>query len=419
MIKWIKRNYHWVIAAVAIFQLLIYGGVANNLNNYHMDPVSESLNITRTLFSLAGSVQSVVGVFSALASGVILRRFGFRKAVSAGLTLTAGFYGLLAMSRSYGMLVLSLAGIGLANGLCFTAGVSLLLNGWFYKHRGVILGLVTAASGVGSPVLGFFQSAAIKYVSWRLSFGIASGALLLTALLVLLFVRNTPQSIGLRPYGENDATGERKKNTQWVGFPVQVLRKRPAYYLTLLCALLTCVSVLFVSYNVVPFLKDQDMPEEQARSIFSTMMLLLGLVKLGMGWLCDRIGARWGILVCNAACATGVLLILLLPTKEVTMYIALLVFSVAMPVTTMMFPLLSAELFGYQAQNSYTGVFMAMVSAASIIASPIANTVQGICHSYRPVFCVSVILSLTLCLLHSLAFWLVRRDRKAYEKVGH
>lgn len=412
----IKKHYHWVIAAVAIVQMLIYGGVINNLSNYHMIPICQTMDISRTAFSLAWSIRSVVCMLSALYSGVLLRHFGFRKSAAVGLALSAVCYGFWALADSYGMLLILCAGTGLAEGLCYTAGVSRLLNGWFHKHRGVILGLVTAATGVGSTLLGFVQSPAIEFVSWRLSLGIASAAFLLTALLVGLLVRDDPEKLGLRPYGEEEARKEKKQTiSHWDGFTMDQLKKRPAYYLLLACVLLSCFSVTLISYNIVPFLQERGMAESDARSQFSTMMLVLGVVKLGAGVLCDRIGSGKVAILCSATCAVGVLLMMFLPATNACMFAALLVFVLALPATTMIFPLLSVELFGYRGQNQYIGTVMAMVSGATMISGPVASGVYDALGSYVPVLWFSVVLSAALCPVYMILFAMARRDRKKFE----
>ena len=54
----IKKHYHWIIAAVAIVQMLIYGGVVNNLSNYHMIPICQTMDISRTALSVPWSACS-------------------------------------------------------------------------------------------------------------------------------------------------------------------------------------------------------------------------------------------------------------------------------------------------------------------------------------------------------------------------
>lgn len=73
MFSWIKKNYYWIIAAVGVLQLLIYGGAVNNFSAYHMIPVSEALDISQTAFQLPNSFRSILGVFSAIYSGVLIK----------------------------------------------------------------------------------------------------------------------------------------------------------------------------------------------------------------------------------------------------------------------------------------------------------------------------------------------------------
>lgn len=416
MVKLLKRNYWWVIGAVSLVMALIYGGVYNNFSAYHMIPVSEELGCSRTAFSSVYSVRAVVCIFSALLSGSILRHHSFKRLATIGFVFIAGAFVMMACAKTYGMLLAGCALTGIPDGICYMAGISRLLNRWFEKHRGLVLGAVTAATGVGSTLLGYLQSWAIDTYSWRASFLIATCSFLTLALLVPLLVRDDPADMGLKPCGAGEGVKESKNApVQWEGFSMEYLRKRPVFYMLLICTCLTCAGVLFVSMNIVPFLQDCGMEEAVARRIYGYMMLFLGGIKLGMGALCDRIGSKKTIQLCHLACAAGVLMLLFLPRREWIMTAALLVFAVSMPVTTMMFPLLSVELFGYRGQNRYIGVIMAMVSSASVLASPVANAVCDMTGSYTPIFWVSVGLEISLIAIYSVLFLLARREKSLYE----
>jgi len=411
--SWLKKNYHWVIAAVVFLELLFYGGSVNNFSSYHIIPITESLAITRTDFSLMTSLRAVVCAISVLLVGGFIRRFGYRRAVSAGLLLAAAAYLLVAFSNRYWMLILSGVLTGVPDGLCMTVSATILVNEWFRKHKGAVLGAATAATGMGSTVLGMVQSVAIEKVSWRLSIGVVVVALVSAALLVLLLVRNKPEDMGLRPFG--DVTDEkRRKNMAPVGLPMSKLKKQPAFYLLAACALFSCISVLLVSYQIMPYLQDVGFTASQSSSMYGIMMFLLGFVKIGMGALSDRIGAKKVTLLVQGSCVAGVLMLLLLPKTYVPMLSALLVFSMAMPMTTIVFPLLSADLLGYLDQGKYIGVIMAMASTASVVSSPIANMVFDNTASYEPIFWGSVILSVVMLGLYGILFLLSSRMLKNY-----
>lgn len=418
MLRKLKKNYHWIIAAVGLLQLLIYGGAVNNFSAYHMIPVCEALDLSRTAFSLTNSIRSVLGVFSAIYSGVLIQKWGYRKTAALGMTLAATTYVIYATMQNYWMLLAGSCLLGIASGVCATSGVSRLINGWFHKYRGTVLGLVTSATALGGTLLGYIQAAAIEYVSWRLSFIIVAGLQLLVAVLIFLLVRNAPSDMGLTPYGEGyvDNKSKKRESARWEGFTMDALKKRPAFYMLLVCAFLSCFCVLATQYNLVPYFKDCGMTETRASKIYGTMMLFASAMKLLMGVLCDAIGPKRVMLIMQCSCAAGLALVMVLPQTDMAMIGALLVYSLALPVATMMYPLLSMELFGYQAQSQYIGVIMSMSSACGIVSSPLANLVRDTMGSYHPIFWFCVILSVVLVALYGILYGMVAKDRKKVDE---
>ncbi|MBR4864089.1 MAG: MFS transporter [Oscillospiraceae bacterium] len=412
--KSFKKNYHWVIAAMALLQLLIYGGAVNNFTSYHVVPVTEALGISRTMFSLAGSVRGVVGVFSTILTGTLIEKLGYRKTAGLGLAACALAYVLLSTMTAYWQLALGCGLIGLASGICATSGVSRLLNLWFHRWRGTVLGIVTAATGVGSTLLGLIQAYAIDNISWRMSFTIVAGLLFAVSLLVFLFVRNTPEDIGLKPFGWGEKLEIKKKNDRWEGYSMQELKKNPAFYILTACALLSVYSVISTSYNFVPYFQDCGMTATRASKLYGTMMLVLGGVKLFCGFLCDTIGAKRVAIICHVSCAVGLALVMLLPQTDIAMIAAMIVFDFAMPLTTLIFPLVSVEMFGYRAQNQFVGIVMSMTSAASIISGPIANYIRDCTGSYIPVFITSMVIALSLVVVYLIMYALADRAKKKY-----
>jgi predicted MFS family arabinose efflux permease len=236
--------------------------------------------------------------------------------------------------------------------------------------------------------------------------------LLLSALLMALLVRDTPGEKGLKPYGEGEITAKKRSSTAWEGLPLEQLKKHPGFFMMALCCFLSCLSVYIMQHNLVPFFQDCGMSATRASRIYGTMMLLLGFAKLGFGALCDVIGPKRVTLLCHLACSIGLTLVLVLPQTDMAMIGALVLFDMANPLTTIIFPLLSMDLFGYQGQNQYIGFITAMTSAANIISSPVANTVRDTMGTYRPVFWGAIVLSAAMLLLYPMLFALVKRDRK-------
>ena len=92
------------------------------------------------------------------------------------------------------------------------------------------------------------------------------------------------------------------------------------------------------------------------------------------------------------------------------------VFSVGLVLTTITVPLLSSSLFGYHAQGSIIGIFMALIPVASMITSPVVNSIYDRIGSYRPIFQGGAVLALAVTGLMLLLFALAGNDRKKFEK---
>ena len=399
---------------MALLQLLIYGGAVNNFTSYHVVPVTEALGISRTLFSLAGSFRGVVGVISTLITGTLIEKLGYRKTAAIGLASCALAYVLLSTMTAYWQLAAGCGLIGLASGICATSGVSRLINLWFHRWRGTVLGIVTAATGVGSTLLGLIQAYAIDNLSWRMSFAIVAGLLFAVSLLVFIFVRNTPEAMGLKPFGWGEKIEVKKKTKHWEGYTMQELKKNPAFYILTACALLSVYSVISTSYNFVPYFQDCGMSATRASKLYGTMMLILGAVKLFCGFLCDTIGAKRVTIICHLSCAVGLTLVMLLPQTDAAMIFAMVVFDFAMPLTSLIFPLVSLELFGYRSQNQFVGVVMSMTSAASIISGPVANYIRDCTGSYIPVFISSAVIAVSLVVVYLIMYVMADHSRKKY-----
>ena len=72
---------------------------------------------------------------------------------------------------------------------------------------------------------------------------------------------------------------------------------------------------------------------------------------------------------------------------------AVLLYTISLPLMTLMGPLVASNLFGYRAYTQYSGVVVSAVSLASLSASYVTNLIYDKFHSYRPSFWLAAILT--------------------------
>ncbi len=416
----LKRNYHWVITLVLLLELAVFGGILNNVLSLYIIPVTEELGISRGSFSLAMSIRPFIGFFATLFSGVLLVKFGYRKLVSGFLLAAALGFCLLGAARQTGMLALAAALLGLGEAFCTTPAASRLVNSWFYSRQGTVLGLVSASTGLGGSLFSILMTQVIGRSGWRWSFFLSAILIAATAGLLLLLARDHPSDMGLQPYGMGTHHAQKPRRgsrDHWQGYEARQVLRKPSFYLMALVVFLSCACIYATYSVIVPHLQDRGMGPSDAAAIQSIMLLCLAGAQLLCGFLGDHLGIRPVVLSCMLCCTAGLLLMALVKSFALAVVAAAL-FSVGVVMTSITTPLLSSALYGYRPQGSILGVFMAMIPASSVIASPIVNSIYDRIGSYTPIFLSTAGLGAVAAVLMLLLFFLADRERKEYEATG-
>lgn len=420
MRKKLHEHYHWVIALVVLLELLIWGGVGNNLNSLYVLPVTQEFQVSRGSFSLVMSLNSLTGFLSTMLSGILLLRFGYRRLVSCGLLVTGlSFCFLLGSSHSLVTIGLGVAIYGFCGGVCSTAGVARIVGDWFHRQRGLVLGLISAATGIGGSVFCLILTAIMQGRGWRASYVFSGVMLLMMAAAMALLVRSRPDDMKLRPYGEGQLPAKKRhrgghSEESWAGFSLKELARKPTFFLMMGLTLLSCLSLYLGFYVVVPHMRDCGLTAEQAATVQSVMLLGLSVAKLLSGALSDRIGPRWVTVLCMAFGAVGLWLMAQVQTMTGAL-IAICIYTMSLPLTTITVPLLTTELFGYRAHDTAVGLFLAMVHVGGMIASPLINLIYDAIGSYSPAMRAGAVLAVAVIVLYEVLYALAQRDKRAWK----
>ena len=404
--SFLHKNYHWVVALIMFLMAFAYGGAGNNLASLHIKPVSEYLGISRATFSLAGSARTFVSMVSTFFSGFFITRFGIRRCSSFGMLAGTVGYGLLACVKNVTMLSVANGLLGISSAFCSTSAAVYVARVWFHRHSGTVLGVITAATGLGGSMLCTIQTAAMEISGFRGSYTVCAVAMAFCGLLVALFVRNKPQDIGLVPLGDGETvTGRRSTNKvpSFAGFPMQELWKSGPFYLILLCVVSAGVSVYLAFTVVHPYIVDCGYTPAQASAVQSTMMLLLTGVKILTGYLNDHLGAKRVYLMVTATAVIS-LAMLGMTQNYYLIFAAVIVYTCSLPLTTLLFPLLASDFFGYRAQPQYTGIILSVLSVTSFGGEYFSNMIRDRLGSYQGAFFLGAGLALLSILLFFIAY---------------
>jgi multidrug resistance protein len=302
-----------------ILALLCVASFAVVFNNLVMAPllpdISDDIGVRVAIAGLLVTGYAVVGGIAAIFSGPIIDRIGRKPVVVTGMSILTVATALSAVAPNFLLLLGSraLAGLGVA---CLTPAVFAAVGDYFeYEERGRAMSWVIAANSsasiFGVPVGAFISGV----LSWRLTFGLLAGVLVVFVVLLSTKLPKDAPRAGSENAGMN-AVGA-------------VLRDRQTTMALFSNYLSTCYWFVFVTYMGAYFYDEFGLAKWALGGL--TMVTGFGVV-LGSnvgGRFADRMGKRPVILWSSALCAGFIFLVTTASPWLVAAAVFLFLFSTA------------------------------------------------------------------------------------------
>lgn len=246
--------------------------------------ISGAIAINIALFGL-------IGPFAAS----LMNRWGVRRLVLAALALLAFSVAVTTQMRTQWQFTL-LWGFFVGSGTGITAMVLAVVvaNRWFDERRGVVLGLLSAANATGQLLFLPLLARLIETAGWRKAALAVAAISTLVFVLVLLFMRDRPEDVGLKPYGWKASTeGAAPKALA----PIAALRlalRSPAFWVLggsfFMCGASTNG---LVGTHLIPACHDYGISEVRAAGLLAMMGIFDIVGTTASGWLTDRFSSRY------------------------------------------------------------------------------------------------------------------------------
>jgi sugar phosphate permease len=290
-----RFHYAWVIALVTFAVLIITAGVRAT-PGVLMVPLEAEFGWTTAAISSAIAINialfGVIGPFAASA----MNRFGIRRIVLGAVALLAASVALTTRMQTIWQMTL-LWGICVGTGTGVTAMVlaATVTTRWFETRRGVVLGMLSAANATGQLVFLPILARMIASHGWRSAVWIVSGAAALVFIVVLIFMRDRPEDIGLRPYGQAPDAPVQPRSPSLA--PLAALRlalRSPAFW-ALGGTFFVCGASTngLIGTHLIAACHDVGIPEVQSAQLLAMMGIFDIIGTTASGWLTDRFSARY------------------------------------------------------------------------------------------------------------------------------
>jgi len=292
-----KLHYAWVVLGVTFICLLI-SAATRATPSILIVPLEKEFGWSRTTISMAISLNILLyGLIGPFAAGFI-NRYGPRRVMAASAILIGlGTLATITIKQPWHLFALWGVLVGVGTGIIAIVLGATVVQRWFYAHRGLALGMLTASAATGQLVFLPFLAKLVVDHGWRWSVITMAVLALLMAPIALLLMRDRPQEKGLLPLGQPEGVPvptAAHQNPFVAALSALASASRSREFWILAGSFFICGASTngLIGTHLVPACMDHGMPEVQAASLLAVMGIFDLVGTTGSGWLSDRFDNR-------------------------------------------------------------------------------------------------------------------------------
>ncbi len=291
-------HYAWVVAFVTFFAALVAAGAVGSVG-VMLIPLQMEFGWTQAEISSALAIRlALLGLVAPFAAALFIR-FGLRPVMIASLVLIALGTGVsIYMTELWQLIALWGVVVGLAAGLTALVMSATVATRWFEARRGLVIGLLSAATAMGQLVFLPFMAWMVKAEGWRTATLALCVFYAIAVALVVLFIRNRPSDVGLRPFGAAPdsvvAPPAPQTNLFVAPFEALAVAVRTPMFWVLAFSFFVCGASTngLVQMHLIPMCGDYLIPATAAAGTLALMGGFNFVGTVASGWLTDRFNPR-------------------------------------------------------------------------------------------------------------------------------
>lgn len=413
-----RFDYKWVILALCfLMEFLCLGFCSSNIGLYTV-PVTDALHIDRLPYTVAGSIRYVVQVFVALYFGACVNRFGMKTMAIFGLLSLGGACVTRAMATCVWHFYIAAGLHGLGIVFCGGTMASTIVRHWFKENVGKYTGIVMSANGIGGAVAAQIISPIInngEVFGYRKAYLLSASISLAVTVIVLLFLKNNASE------GPVVAAKKKKKapsrGTLWSGMEYAAIKRKPYFYITAALVFLTGISLQSIGGITIVYMSDLGISAAFIATLSTVANLTLAFSKFGVGASYDKWGLRVTLLICQLSGLATFILKGCLTNSTLGLVMAMtanVLSTFALPLETVMIPLLTNDLYGSAAYTKVLGIFMAMNSLGLCLGSPLGEVLRKLTGDYRICFWLFSAIMIVVIIAFQFTIRAANRDKAAF-----
>lgn len=415
--------YGYAIMIACIVMLVVGTGIIVNTVNQFVLPITESTGMSRAAFTLYTSFQNIALMLTVPFLSKIYAKVKPKIMTIIGFLVMCGAYFML--SQCVQAWQFYVCGVFIGFGLAFvsTTTVGILINNWFIKNKGTVLGIAMAGSGFGSMIFNPIAQQLISTMSYQTAYMVLAAIMFVCFIPVLAIYVYKPEDKGLHPLGWEAKQAEMAEKTKQAGdgeakavelegYTYKEAIRSPKFYI--LAFVIICLSGMSMGtfQQMSAYLVGTGYETAFAATVVSTISLFLMFGKFIWGFLRDRIGMKATFVIALSIFVIQYIVLLFVGVNPALCYVQAVMFGLSFATPTMFAALLVNAAFGEREYASIYGTMQFFFYFGPIICNPLTGAIFDMTGTYAPAF-IFYAVCIFLCLIIGLVLLRGKKTEKA------
>jgi MFS family permease len=292
----------WVVIALAVIEM--FGSMGRYSMTAFFPFISSEFGWPRTLIGSAQSMNLWVYGLIVPLSGWTVDHVGGRKIffVGGGVFL-ASWIILSAIDAPWKLYIFYSLIMGITVSMIHMVPIQATANKWFRRRGGLVTGITSAAFGISVAVFIPLITYMANWLGWRVTSVIyGSGAGITIMVLAFYVIRDTPESLGLNPDDEVSSDKKQDGANIDIGMTAKDAMQTKAFWILFIAYSLVGIPMQGILAHLVIWGVDTGTSKALAGAYVTAMSLPSVASRIGGGWLGDRFGKKWVIIISQLCC---------------------------------------------------------------------------------------------------------------------
>ena len=409
-----KLFYGWYIVGTGFLTNIASAFALASTLSIFLKPLTVELGVSRGVFSLLRSGEGIIGALVAPLVGTLVDRYGGRWLIATGTAIVAVGYLMLGHVETFGQFgLVRLTFVTFGDALMGSMVVNIVVAQWFLRRRGRALAISSMGVGFAKVCMPIVAASLIVAFGWRqtwMVFGLVT--LALGVVPALLFIRRTPEEMGLLPDGMESLSSEDKglkqprsaadaiasQDLEWTR---REAMRTGTFWLLVITFGIASIGVAGLNLHVYPYVTDLGHPPVVAATVMSVIASMQLFSPLAWGLLAERMDVRVAAMLRFVIQGIGLGLATLTPNLF-GLYVGFFFYGIGLGGNMVLPEVLWANYFGRRSLGKIRGLGLLISHGMAALGPPFFGFLFDITNGYGlsfTIFGVALMTSAVLSLM--------------------